>query len=140
MVAAGCGSGTAKVQGKVTYKGQPLGQGTVGIISMDGKRTELAEIDANGNYEFVRAPVGEVKCTVVVPPAPGTGTKTVSIAASGVEPKDKAAMAAVPNPESLHQPKGKHVPIPTKYADPEKSGLKYTITSGQNTINIELTD
>jgi hypothetical protein len=36
------------------------------------------------------------------------------------------------------QPKGKYVPIPENYADPEKSGLTYTVTGGPQTHEIDL--
>jgi hypothetical protein len=60
----GCGPGTAKISGKVTYKGQPVTGGTLTIAPLKGKSNPVTvELKENGEFE-VLAPTGEARITI----------------------------------------------------------------------------
>jgi hypothetical protein len=127
LVAAGCGDSSASVSGRVTLNGKPLTGGAVTFHAAGG-RTEGSWIDPEGHYAIARAPVGEVKVTVVVNPTR--------------EPPKLPRKRDVPqHPESQAAegaPAGKAVAIPPRYKDPEKSGLTYTLSRGPQVIDIDL--
>jgi hypothetical protein len=127
LAAVGCGEGSASVSGKVTLNGQPLTGGAITFHAAGG-RAEGSWIDPEGNYAIARAPVGQVKVTVVA-----TQTR---------EPPKTPRKREVPqHPESQGgggAPAGKPSAIPPKYKDPEKSPLTYTLSRGSQVINIDL--
>jgi hypothetical protein len=132
--AAGCG-GSGTVSGKVTYKGEPLGRGTVVFVS-PGKATVTAPIAADGSYSIPKVPAGRVKIAVETKSAKGAEPPQGMMPPRG---------ANVP-PEAKNSPLyggqrpagGKFVEIPKDYADPDKSNLTYTVTDGPQTHNIDL--
>jgi hypothetical protein len=146
LLLAGMGCGGASkakgvVKGQVTIGGKPLYTGSVIFHSADG-RTGAANIDHNGNYDMGDAPVGDVKISVTVPkmsgPAGMMGQKGVPAPPKGLgEMKDPNK----PSESSSSQPldPSKIVPIPDRYADPEKSGLTYKVEKGEHTFDIKLT-
>lgn len=126
---AGCsGGGNAKgsnVEGKVTVGGAAANAGEV-VFNVDGT-TVVGAISADGTYRAIGVPVGNAKVTVNPPPA-------VSGAPKGGDPRlavDKKDM-----PGAV----GAVVAIPSKYSKAETSGLTFTVKSGANTYNIELTN
>ena len=134
LTATGCGS-SGSVSGKITYKGEPLGGGKVVFNSTEGKPSASASIEPDGHYSIDKIAAGAVKITVETKSAqpvkgPPGGMPTPP---PGAFPKDAPSMY---NPAS--QPKGKYVPIPENYADPEKSGLTYTVVAGAQPHDIEL--
>lgn len=109
---------TYAVHGKVTLDGAPLTRGWVKFQpASPGKGVPAeGEIKADGSYE-ARAFVGQ----------PGTtaGEYKVSIAPiSGPQEGDMTA---------------EKLPVPEKYLKPDTSGIQKTVSSGDNTIDIELT-
>jgi hypothetical protein len=139
---AGCGANQGHVSGQVFYKGKPLPGGQLTFISTDPtKRPVSTDLDENGRYQ-ANLPLGEVAIAVenqvLKPPERPPG----SISPLGVKlpPAEKEAGEAKPNPSALKKPPGTYVPIPEKYFDAKTSGLTYTVTSGTQTHNIELTD
>jgi hypothetical protein len=124
--AAGCSS-NGSVTGKVTYKGAPLGSGTVVFIGP--KASATADLDAEGNYTILKAPLGAVRVTVETMPPPS---------GSGGGGKDKPVAMAMDASGGPSTPQGKYVPIPAKYKDPSTSGLTYTVVSGKQTHDIPL--
>lgn len=121
LLIVGCGqraaSGLAPVSGKVSYQGRPLHTGTVVFTpdSVRGTTGELArgEIQPDGTY---RLKSGEQMGTV-----PGTHRVTVIAIEQG---------PAGATPQSL---------LPSKYRDPELSGLSCEVVPGrENTINFNL--
>lgn len=133
-VLAGCGGKrTGFVTGKVTFRGQPVTSGAVTFYSEDG-RVDSGQLSIEGNYTIAQAPRGVVKVTVVPGqprPAPKLN-KSVPGGVSSVEhpkteqpPTHGARAGAPPN-------------FPKKYHDPDKSGLTYTVTGGEQTIDIRL--
>jgi len=135
---SGCGKGAkkAEVSGKVTIDNRPVTSGTVTFISSDGKRTAVAQLDAQGEYNMPDAPVGPVKITVEAknftafgktqPPPKGIGP----MAPPGGDASE-GGMAPVKS--------GPFVPIPLRYKDADKSGLTYTVETGKQTHDIPLT-
>jgi hypothetical protein len=118
LLTAGCGSSSSRtlLQGKVTYKGQPVGEQTL-VLQSQGKQGEFfthkIPISAEGTFS------GEG-------PAPGTYKVVIeeSLAAQeGVKPAG-----------------GKAAAVPRKYRRAETTDLTCDIHAGKNTINLELTD
>jgi hypothetical protein len=126
LAASGCGR-TASVTGTVTFKGEPVTSGAVTFYGPGG-RVDSSQIDENGKYAVAKAPVGEVKVTVVSA-APRRG---------GDVPKGKEVPEHPGRSKSSPPKAGKAVPIPGKYKDPESSGLSYTLKAGSQVINIDL--
>jgi hypothetical protein len=141
----------AEVSGKVTYNGKPLPGGKVTFVSANGYAGH-GTISPQGEYS-VMSPLGEVRIGVdntmlrsdpqweknknkghLPIPKAKTGeaqeTQTKSAGASGTKQWVTGRQGVV----------GTYIHIPGRYADPTLSGLKFTVTSGSQTHNIELTD
>ena len=131
--AAGCGSSsTATVLGKVSYKDKPLPGGTLTFYGANNW-TGSAHIGEDGSYSIPIVPVGSVRITVETktarPPKPPPGVMPKL-------PKD----AHIPN-SSMYDPEAqakRYVAIPERYADKDKSGLTYEVTSGKQEHDIKL--
>jgi hypothetical protein len=139
-VLAGCGSGHGTVSGRVLYGKRLVTGGTVTFAPVEGGSPPvLAQIDENGRYE-VTVPAKEMWISVdnqaLKPPA--TTRDIISVPAlKGVKlpPLEKGhAPEVAPGQE---KPPGKYVPIPPKYYQ-LNNGLRYTVTSGSQTHDIEL--
>lgn len=144
-LSSGCGpdyKARATVKGKVTFANKPL---TTGTVMFYGKNnlTGSATIDKNGNYVMTDAPLGEVKVTVYVPPAPVGGTKRMKMLGPGGPKGDKKGMKSV-DPETgksisiMGDMPDEIVPIPEKFSKVESSGLTYTVQKGEQEYNIPL--
>ncbi len=130
-LAACGGKKTGVVTGKVTFKEKPLNAGSVVFYGEDG-RVDSGNIDSDGSYRINRAPVGNVTVTVTVPPDVAARPPTKA-------PGDRAR----PHPGDKEKPppsEVKAVQIPKKYSDKKSSGLLFTVTTGEQTIPIELKD
>lgn len=130
--AAGCGASTGTITGKVTFKNTPLKGGTVSFVSADKQTSKSGPIQEDGSYTVEKVPPGEaiicVETTSVGPP-PGV--------------PGYAAPAGMENPNATTstdraQQAKRYVFIPPRYAEPEQSGLKYTVKSGTQEKNINL--
>lgn len=121
---AGCGKTTAHVQGKVTYKGDPVTSGEVQFFTEKG--TLSGPIGGDGSYEIRDCPPGAVRVAIV-------GQKLKTIPTGGGGP-DGVVLTGNPAPPEL-------VPVvPVKYASPESSGVVLTISAGQQTEDIRLNE
>jgi hypothetical protein len=113
----GCGGGdeTYSVKGQVTYEGQPLQQGTV-MFNPTGSELPpvVGRIQSDGSYEVKAAP-GDYKVVV-------NATTEVD---PNLEPDDPGYQP----PTSL---------IPEVYSNPLQTPLEATITSGENTVPLDL--
>lgn len=131
ILAAGCSGGgskpaTTKVHGKVTYKGQPVTEGTVNFqpakpAAGSPVRPAVGMIQPDGTYEL--ASFGGSDGAV-----PGDYLVTVRTAGD----------ISVENPKAAPVSK-----TPPKYANPEQSGLKATIPAGHSgslELNFNLED
>ncbi len=113
----GCGgaAGTYSVTGQVTYQGQPLQHGTVMFNpTASDLPPVLGRIQSDGSYE-IRAAPGDYKVVV-------NATTEVD---PNLEPDDPGYQP----PTSL---------IPEVYSNPLQTPLEVTVTSGNNTIPLEL--
>ncbi len=122
LFAAGCGKSTGEVSGTVSYQGKLLPSGTVTFFNQDNQIVGASSINA-GKYTIRKVPAGPVKITVITLPASEKGT----VEKSKVAPPPKGM--PVP-PESIA--------IPSKYGNPEQSGLTYEVRSGPQDYSIEL--
>jgi hypothetical protein len=125
-LATGCGGqGKATVSGKVIYQGKPLPSGFVTFVPENGAPLH-ADIQGDGSYRMDRVPVGTVKIGV----QPKTAQDTLQSSAMPHNPKDYGkAKSAMTESET---------PIPPIYADPNQSGLTYTVTKGSQQHDIDL--
>ncbi len=123
----GCGSPTAIVTGKVTYKGKPVTSGVVVFIDDVGRATLPANVQSDGTFDINRASPGRVKVSfdnLAPPPLPKA--EPGSPLAEDAEFKQMAA--AVEN----------YTATPPKYKDPTKSGIVFDLKPGRNECNIDL--
>jgi hypothetical protein len=126
--AAGCGSASGTVKGKVSYNGAPLKGGTVTFFYPDGRGFPIG-ILADGTYTLDRLPLGPVK---------------VCVDTSSLDPKKHLRYSYAPPPGAKPPPgfsptsAEAYVAIPAKYADPAKTDLTYDVTGGTQTHDIEL--
>jgi len=113
---AGCKSKVEEtaVEGAVQLAGQPVanGSGTITWVTDTGLRL-TTPVDPTGHYLFYNPPEGPMKIGVAM-----TEYMTLQQATEGGRPPKKLT--------------------PAKYADPEKSGLTYTVGKGKQTFNIDL--
>ena len=142
LLTSGCGpdyKARGVVKGKVTVRGKNLTAGTVMFQNKDGTMSGSGSIKPDGTYEITDAPVGECKVTVSVHMTNDPSVRA-RMKGKGVAmpegPKDPNAQSPDP-PSGAVVPK-EVVPIDQKYADPETSGLKFTVQKGEQTYNIEL--
>jgi hypothetical protein len=123
----GCGSPTAIVTGKVTYKGKPVTSGVVVFIDDGGRATLPANVRADGAFDISRAFLGRARVSfdnLAPPPLPKI--KPGSPLAEDAEFKQMAA--AVEN----------YTATPPKYKDPTNSGIVFDLKPGRNECNIDL--
>jgi hypothetical protein len=113
-----------RVRGTVTVKGQPLTKGTITFVPTDEKHPNATSlIGPDGSYNLQTREPGD-----------------------GAELGDyRVVVSGVANEEILdYIPKGKvkakadKSGISAKYQDPEQSGLKATVKSGQNNFPFNL--
>jgi hypothetical protein len=162
----GCSSGNglnlAKVRGKVTYKGQPIKNGTVFFMPDEAKGTvgpaAVGTITSDGSYIMSTETAGD---GVIV------GSHKIGI--TGLEEKPVSGGEAAPTPESdskaYMKAKAKDAAatrtaavkkdadtftdkggqrwrfvIPRKFTNPAESGIIAKVQSGSNTMNFEIDD
>ena len=143
---SGCTRSPATITGKVTYNSLPLKGGSVTFVSSEGRASNSAQIGEDGSYTLSIA-AGKFKVTVdtssLKPPSNAmkgaSGNKGVPFKPldantpipEGYTPSNPAEAAIAKNAK-------RYVPIPDKYADPEKSELTFEVTGGDQVINLEL--
>ena len=115
--AVGCGGMPASVSGTVSVDGEPLKKGKVTFMPVGPGQMAIGAISSDGSYELRTnreegLGVGEYKVSVV--------SREMTPTDDGGPPKQGAYLA------------------PKKYALAETSGLQYTVESGSNEINLEL--
>jgi len=122
-----------KLTGTVTYRKQPLPGGFLIVTTEDGKKSERIELEENGAFSSSHVPIGKLRAAVE--PAPKSMAELVPKGVKVNIPKD------APVPDNYKGGgKGKYVPIPEFYRDPDTSGLTFNMEPGEHTWNIELKD
>jgi hypothetical protein len=121
VLAAGCGSARGRVTGTVSYQKKPVAAGTVTFYVVG--HAPVAATIADGKYEAGEVPAGEAAVSVSCPSPEPAGQSPSK------KPRPGQRLVIVSTP-----PLG----VPTRYADPDSSGLKTTVEKGQNTFPIEL--
>jgi hypothetical protein len=127
IAVTGCG-GTAKMSGKVSYKGQPVLSGTVTALNEDGTAAS-GVIQPDGSYTVVGVKRGRVKIGVVSPdPA----------RARSILKKDENKDAKDKDHRGHTTPgTGGWFPLPPELGDPDKSGIVVEVTSSRTQYDIE---
>jgi hypothetical protein len=119
---AGCGGSTdARVSGVVTLDGQVVPRGMVSFQPKAGGPVAIGPIEADGSYVLgigrdTRLPSGEYDVTV----------------------RSNEPPAATRNNSGGPPPAGKPI-TPLWYLSKETSGLSFTVTPGNNKVDLELT-
>lgn len=129
LAAAGCGGSTGTVSGKVYYKNTLVKGGNVSFVSDQKKTSQLAEIQEDGSYKVEKMPVGEATITV------DTSSFKPLPAARGMKPPPGVQ---APGGYDMEARTKRYVPIPERYTDPAKSGLKYTVKGGSQDHDLKL--
>jgi len=121
LIVAGCESGPPRgeVHGKVTYKGQPVKEGTVTFLNQAGGGDAEATIGPGGAYEV---PGGVVVGEYIVEIKPLMEIRDTDPGKSPPAPVEKSA------PD-----------IPKKYRQQGTTPLKPKVEAGKNEINFEMT-
>ena len=108
----GCGGTSAsnEVSGTVKFKGAVIPGGSITFVSQNDPKVRVsAIINLEGNYLIPAAPEGNVKVGIEASRSSGSFGKQT------------------------------HVNVPPKYRDPTTSGVTYTVTSGKQTKDFDLT-
>jgi len=133
LILAGCGESgglpegeTGTVSGSVKFKGQPVAEGSSVVFIQAGGQGIVGNgtTDASGKYTLSMRDGTDILVGTyqvgVSPPSP----------TSGMTPDE------IMNLEK--PPEAPKVEYQEKYLSPEMSGLKFEVTAGDNTIDIEL--
>jgi hypothetical protein len=144
LATTGCSSSSpGTITGKVTYNGQPVKGGSVSFISTEDHPSGSSAIAADGTYNIASMPSGNVIITVDTESFnPKKNIRRTSVPKYG-PPKDQKLpegynTSAGGGAMSAKEMEARYVKIPEKYADQKSSGLNYTVTSGDQTHNIDL--
>jgi hypothetical protein len=141
LFAAGCGSSTTTITGKVYYKDKPLPGGSVTFVGPGGKGGGTSKISEDGSYSITNAPLGEnTICVDTSSLKPDPRAKGVQGGHEYGPPKDAnlppEAQEAYQKSKSANA--AAYVPIPGEYKDPITSTLRYTVVSGPQEHRIDL--
>ncbi len=156
LLAMGCGGPKATITGIVTYKDQPIHEGNIVFTPESGGRP-ISAIIKDGKYTAEKVPTGPAKVTVTSMYMKGGAANTFAAKKGagkggggapeltkriGGPPKDAPlppeARAMMERRSSMADESKKGVKIPDHYADPERSGLTYTVEAGQQTKDFKL--
>lgn len=125
--AVGCSpTTTGSVEGRVTFKGKPVGTGLVVFIDPDGHATLPVAVDADGTFRIPKVPIGLMKVSFDNPPPPSL---PAAVRTTGDEDPEITA---------LREQAKRFVATPLRYKDPASSGLSFEIQRGVNICHLDL--
>ena len=131
LIVTGCGSGTAQVEGNVTFDGKPMPGGSVVLYCGDGQIVR-GLISADGHYAIPNVPRGPAKIAVQSHARVPQGLRL----SQQVPP----AVNGPIHPSSVDNALGDRVvTIPARYSVPEESGLSLVVDGKGTTFDIHLT-
>ena len=123
VLSASCtGGGTGVVSGRITVNGQPLPDGLITFESEVGNKNAYAAAIRQGVYETEPIPAGPCKVTVIHSAVP--------------RPAETGGNDLVPVRKAKDGP---GITVPDKYHRSDTSGLTFTVKSGANTYDQDLT-
>jgi len=124
---AGCRPATmGSVEGRVTFKGKPLGTGLVVFVGTDGHATLPAAVQPDGSFRIPKVPIGVMRVSFDNPPPPNLPAAAVK------------GVSEDPEITVLREQAKRFVATPARYKDPASSGLSFEIIAGVNTCDLEL--
>lgn len=127
LATSGCSKGWGEVSGKVTYKNLPLPCGTIQFQGSDGIPYP-ATIKSDGTYT-ARVPEGQAKVLIQCRDDRQLAEFLKQASAAGRGGKNRPATEVAP---------GSVPTLPDRYGNWKTSGLKVTITRGENTHDFDL--
>jgi hypothetical protein len=147
-VALGGCARTASVSGRVTFNGKPLPMGRITFLGSDGRASDPGTID-EGRYEVTNAPRGEcrikietqylVQMTAMMAGMSGRGGRSGAADRGRQQFAEKMGQFQSEDRKKLQETVASaYVEIPTKYEDPDKSGLTFTVALSGNVCNLDL--
>jgi hypothetical protein len=140
-VGLGCSQqpGISQLRGQVTLDGRPVSAGRVIVVSADDRNSASGELAADGTYQIINAPAGEIRLAVQVQPYRYT---TVM----GAPPKPKPGAGDGGSADHVPaevtggmRPNPQFVAIPERYESIESSGLTALVPQGDAVHDIVLT-
>jgi hypothetical protein len=122
----GCGGSKSggTINGKVSYKGESVGAGTVTFFGSTADQVASASIAKDGTYTASGVPVGKVTVTVTTPPP---GPTEEQIKKNGFLKR-----------KNIKASTDKVVSVPAKFANAATSHLSLTVSEGSQPYDIEL--
>lgn len=124
LLLAGCAGGGvrypetgATLEGTVTYGKDKVGAALV--IAQNDTGSATAFVDDNGRYKMENVPLGEVSIAVNTDAGKGQAMGRIMAQSQG---KGKATVRIID--------------VPSRFAEPAKSGIKTTINKGANVFDI----
>jgi hypothetical protein len=125
-VIAGCSSNPqitdAQIRGTITYKGNPLPGGEIRLFSKaDPNKSQSGTIKADGSYEVLNAPLGEVMVLIDTEPIKSHPSLMMAKAGPNAPVELKGAGGQL-----------KYVPIHKKYRDASATPLSTKVDKGDN--------
>ena len=122
LTLCGCAERRGDISGTVRFNIKPVYRGFVTFVSQENPRLRVScRIGDDGSYQVNDCPVGPVKiaCKTAVP----HGGKADSAGAGSGGTKSLGVKLPA---------------IPARYANPETSGIRYTVISGKQQYDLEL--
>lgn len=116
----------ATLEGTVSYRGEKVPLAQINVFSDKGQG--IGVIEEDGRYVVKSAPLGEVKI----------GVNTESMRSQAISQQMAASYKGPGAKGSNRAPPPKFISLPTKYQDPETSGITTTVRKGKNTFDIAL--
>jgi hypothetical protein len=115
---------TAKVAGKITYKGEPIQMGRIYLLSDDGGY-DWAEI-RSGTFLLSQAPIGRVRVSVTGRMVEITPEQAAEGKARYIQSRQSAKGDVPPEEENREDP----ALVPSKFGNANTSGLVWDIQPG----------